>query len=352
MVMGARGATSPSRGFTPGAWGALSRETRRQLCQALVVEQGARIREVITSGEFDDLLVEVAPLWGRRVIRVRCVYRSLVQEDVTALAATTRVQNESDAYLVEAAGLGREAISGTASVSVLRASEAVNRLEASALVKWSDDAPEVDRTLFRFARDRLAFLRADSMGLRWLPWLARNKRPPDLPIGGPPDALFEEMTFKLLTRCFRLGGRRLGTSTPGTEVPDALLHLPSASESVLLDCKAARDGYRMTASHYRAIRDYVRDLAPAESAEGRTLTHVLIVSSGFTGSAGARHPYYGRARRLHQDTSTKLAYMRADDLVRLAFSVEERELSLAEREALRWEDFLDSGLVTGDDLHL
>jgi hypothetical protein len=350
--MGARPATTPSRGFTPGAFGVLARETRRQLCQALVVEQGLRIREVVPGGEFDDLIVDVAPLWGRRVVRVRCLYRPLVQADVSTLDATTRAQGESDAYLVEAAAASRESIAASAGVTVLRSAEAVARIEASALVTWVDNVPQIDRTLFEFARSRLAFVRADSMGLRWLPWLARNKRPPDLPIGGPPDALFEEMTFKLFTRCFRLGGRRLGSTVPGAEAPDALLHLPAGSQSVLLDCKAARDGYRMTAAHYRAIRDYVQTMKPLELSAGRALTHVLIVSSSFPGLAGARHPYFGRARRLQSDAQIRLAYLRADDLVRFAFSVEERDMSLAEREALLWSDFLDSGLVTSDDLRL
>src|SRR3954464_372547 len=112
--MGVRWATSPSRGFTPGAFGALPRETRRQLCQALVVEQGLRIREVVPGAEFDDLIVDVAPLWGRRAVRVRCLYRPLSQADVRALDATALAQAESDAYLVEAAALSRESISGTA----------------------------------------------------------------------------------------------------------------------------------------------------------------------------------------------------------------------------------------------
>jgi hypothetical protein len=316
-----------------------------------VVERGARLREVIRAPDEDDLLVDGIPLWQRRPVRVRVVYRPLSADDVSALDATVTAHNELEGVLVEAASQGRGSLATTPLVQIVRAGQLIDWLNASALVSWTDGIPAVDRPIFDFARNRLSMRKADSIGLLWLPWLARNKRPPELAVGaGIPDALFEEMTFRLITSSLRFGGRRLGSSAPGSELPDAVVYPPSASNAVLVDCKAARDGYRMTAAHYRALREYVTALRPHEKRFGKRLTHVLVASSSFSGVPGSRHPYYARAKRLQSDAKARLVYVRADDLVRFALHLEQKEATPAQREAFNWSSVLDRGLVGLPDL--
>jgi hypothetical protein len=342
----------PLAAFGPVALGDLGRDERRQLCQALVVERGLRLREIIPGAEHDDLIVTGAILWRARPQLIRISYRSLRQEDVDAVGAIAAQLTYSDTALLEAAATSSTVVTPRKGVEVVRALRLVERMKSSPLISWTEDGPAVDLDLFSLLRGQERnLIGADVVGIRWLPALSRNRIPEDL--RGRQvvaDRLFEDIAFRLFTLAFRFGGFRLGARAPGTASPDAVLYPPGSSQAILLDCKATRTGYRMSASELRALRDYLNDCRDDASADGRSLDTVLILSHRFAGATDGRHPYYGRAKALKAKPGAGLAYMRADDLVRLALQIEEAGFTPKQRESLDWRSIFSLGMPTQPEL--
>ena len=77
---------------------------------------------------------------------------------------------------------------------------------------------------------------------------------------------------------------------------------------------------------------------------------MLIVSSAFPGSVGARHPFHHRALALRERTGVRLVYLRAEDLARTAARIEALGLGPAARESLDWIGVFDHGLVEAEHL--
>jgi hypothetical protein len=348
----ARAATSPPRKFTPGDLQRLDASSREQLCHALLIETGVRVGEVVPGADFFDFIVETVPLWGVRRSRVRLSLRAVDQEDIRVLGELATAEGHAEAVLIEAAPQTTSSLREAPNVSLTRASAFIARLEASAVVQWLDGAPRVDGSIFSFLRRRQTLLaRLDAVGIRWLPWLARNKVPPVLKQAGTPaDALLEEAAFRTFVMLFGFDGKRLGVGTPGSVNPDALLFLPDGTSAALLDCKASRDGYQMGRGDYRAICDYVEQLRPEARSAGRKLEFVVILSSRFKGTDDRRHPFFRRARDLKSKAKVELAYLRADDLVRLALRVEEIGALPETRVRIPWSQVFKSGLITDDEL--
>jgi hypothetical protein len=339
-----RRASVPKRKFVPSDLAALPETTRLQICRALLVESGSRVRELVAGGEFVDLIVDTAPVWRSRTARVRLFYRSVTPDDARRLEELATVSGDADAVLIEAVPQ-RTAIPPSSRVMLIRAAALIERMEASALITWRDGSPAVDRTLFRFLRQREGLLsRLDAIGVRWLPWLGRNKIPPRL---GPSrliaDVLLEEAAFRTFVMLYGFGGRRLRARAPGQALPDALLYPPGTSAAALLDCKAARNGFRMSASDYRAICEYLGKLRPEVHRAGRSLDYVVVLSSWFSGSNDRRHPYYDRSRRLRREERVALVYLSVDDLTRFSLHVEEAELIPLARERIDWNAVFNAG---------
>jgi hypothetical protein len=332
-----RRATAPPRRFTPSDLAGLDVAALQQICQALLVEAGLHVREIVPGADFVDLIVDTTPIWRTRSARVRLVRRSLTADDAVRLQELAAATGHADAILIEAAPQ-RATVPMPESLMLIRATALIERIEASALISWRDGAPVVDRGLFRFLREREGLLsRLDAVGVRWLPWLGRNKVPPRLRAPGLiADALLEEAAFRTFVMLFGFTGKRLGAQAPGVAAPDALLYLPDARHAALLDCKAARDGYRMSSADYRAIREYSHTLRTDATRDGRSLDFVVMLSSSFSGSNDRRHPYYDRARRLRRDEGVQLVYLSVDDLARFALHVEEAELTPLARAQIDW----------------
>jgi hypothetical protein len=344
-----------TRNFSVGDLDALPRENRRQLCQLLLAESGLRILGGDQRADYDQFLVEVSPMWRPRRGSVRVVYRPLTQEDIDDVEQLARDKGFADALLVEASG-GAIAVNQLRSnrVHIIGAPELVERLEAAALIAWQDDRPTPDLDQYGLLREVDRLLPAlDPVGLRWLVTLSLNKLPQELGhLGQPPDRLFERVVFRIFTSVFRFGGMRLGARASGTPAPDSILRRPTGASvpfSALTDCKAARDGYVMDINAERALRDYVRDYREAAEANGDPLRYLVVVSSSFP--AGRQpHPYRLRARRLREQTSTELVYLRAADLLVLAVAVERDEASPSVRVAIDWARIFDDGLVKRETL--
>src|SRR5665811_1029828 len=127
-----------------------------------------------------------------------------------------------------------------------------------------------------------------------------------------------------MTSVFRFGGKRYGESMPGKGLPDALLTFAESSKNLvgaLLDCKAAADGYRMDSDHLLRFQRYVSEMRPELEERGVDVRYVVVLSSEFQGTAGARHPFHNRASSLRKSHDVQLVYLRAVDLARLAVTV-------------------------------
>lgn len=346
----ARRATSPPRGFTPAQLGSMPRDVRRTFMQSLIAESGARVLSVDLRGEHDDFVVETPGVWRSRQALVRVIYRAVKQLDIDDVEAVARDREFADATLVEAASAGA-AVTNRPRISVIRAHEFIERLEASAIVQWQGGSPVVDRDRYALVRSLEDLDRPiDALGLRWLTSLSLNKVPQELDRAGlTADALFERMAFRSLTMVFRFGGIRLGQRATGVRAPDALIASPAHSPSkfaALLDCKSARDGYVMTVHDERALLEYIpefREQAEAE-ADGAELRYVVVLSSSFPGEDARKDPYLARASALSRANVT-LVYLTAAELVNAAITVEQRDLQTRQRESIDWEAIFDQGRV-------
>lgn len=354
--------TGPNEGQTPAApatharaltadrLAELTRATRQQLVRALLVERGVRVTRVQPRGEADDLYVSLTAVWRSRQGRVRVVYRSVDEGDIAALAEVATAEDLADAVLIEAAPHQGPVVVGAGPVQLIGAEALVAFLQSSALPAWAEGMPAVEIDRFRLwtGLQEQATI-ADPSGLRWLPTLALDKLPAELAGAGQAHDLFELLTFRVLTRIFRFSGTRLGAAVRGERKPDALLRSPGcvSRHRVIMDCKAAQDGYRMGVDDERALTEYCDELREDHDPEG--LSHVLIVSSQFQGQAGAAHPFHARARAITRH-GAGLAYIAATDLVSLAIEMDRRELSPETREQYPWRTVLDLGMPSRDDL--
>lgn len=324
----------------------LDRSLLRQLCQLIVVERGMRITRVQPRDRQDDLYTTSTLLWRPRPGLVRVLHRPLEPADVESLAEVTRAEPLAEAVLIEGAAGGAN-LPRDPAVQVIRADQLVAMIRASALVEWEQGNPRPARGRFELATDLNDIAVAlDPVGLRWLPTLALNQVPAELEGSGTADELLERIAFRILTTALRFGGHRLGARHRGQRVPDSVLRWNG--NAALLDCKAAQYGYRMSIDDERALVEYVSRVRPREVAAGFTLEHIVVISGEFDGELGDSHPYHQRARHIEGECGARLVYLRAADLVRLVVAVESDEAQPADREAIRWGELFDSGMLDSE----
>jgi hypothetical protein len=349
-----RRATQPQRQFRPDELAGTPRAQRRKLCHVLLTETGSRVVEYHNPAAYDELLLEVLPLWRQRRVRVRIAARAVEQNDVDRLAERVRQAGDADGLLIAPLGVA-EGVTAPARVAIVEPEELITRLERSAQIVWPDrlPTPAYDRvgTLRRLESDAALL---DPVGIRWLPTLALNELPVELfSQRVSPQDLLERMAFRLLTATFRFGGERHGEAARGERLPDSTLTWPAAAEerlAALVDCKAASEGYTMSSDHLLRFVGYVEAARPEFEAAGYDLRYLVVVSSDFSGRTDDRHPFHGRAAELRERARVELSYVRAVDLARLAAIIEGRELSPLQREQLDWRTALDHGLVTAEHL--
>lgn len=338
-------ATSPPRGFTPEDLGRLLREQRYQLCYGLIAELGLQVRQVDSRAEYDDLVIQSTPLLAPRSSRIRVLYRPSTPDDIRDLAALAQADGLADFLLISTCVDVQEP--APTDSQYVSATDFIELLEASALVQWSGGIPKVANPEFvRLRAYQEAMPLADTMGLRWLPSLALNKLPwPLRQLGGSPDDWFERIFFRVATQSLRLRGRRLGTAGRGQRLPDGFLAPIRTPAGFLYDCKAARDGYVMTADHERRLIEYG---GRNYDLDGVAITNIVIVSSYFPGETGPEHPFYGRQRSIKKGCGLELAYVRAADIIAIVMELGEQTTTAAV-EAVDWTSAF-TGLVDLDSL--
>jgi hypothetical protein len=346
--------TQPRRQFGPSGLAELSRGQRRKLCQVLLTETGARIVEYQRPAAYDELVLELTPLWRPRRVRVRIATRPVGQPDVDRLAERVAEAMDADGMLFAPLGT-RGPVEVPSALALVEPPELVARLERSALVAWPErkPIPAYQRIAAMRVLERDAAL-VDPVGLRWLPPLALNELPPELTAHDmAPQDLFERVAFRLLTSTFRFGGQRHGEASRGERLPDSIVTWPAGAPrrlAGLVDCKASADGYVMDSDQMLRFRGYIKGARPPLEERGFALDYLIVLSSAFPGRTGRRHPFHGRARELRETVDVKLAYVRAVDLARLALRVEGEGLDPQTRETFAWPTALENGLVTAEHL--
>lgn len=341
--------TAPPRGFESQDWAALSRDARRQLVQAVGLEAGMAFRRAHGRAAFDDLVFEGTPIFGPRRVCLRVAHRDCTQADLENLSHRAEREDFGDYLLI---GFGGDDPALREADHYLAADEMVELLEASAVVAWKAGTPAPDvPSLSDVLERRLQLAAEDTLGLQALAPLSRNKLPWAMRlsgISGSPDDWFERYFFRLATAGCGLTGLRFGSSQRGRAVADGILRHPDRNVAALYDCKASRDGYRMSADHQRRLLEYA--VTPQlHDGESLSIQWVVVVSSGFA-SGGSRHPFHARARAF-QEHGLRLAYIRASDIVAAATTLRpalDVDTSIAKR--VDWCAPLATGLVARDGL--
>jgi hypothetical protein len=112
--------------------------------------------------------------------------------------------------------------------------------------------------------------------------------------------------------------------------------------SVVLDCKASRDGWSMSADDETRLANYV-DGHRDELEHGEN-PFLLVMSSEFP----SRTAVFETRQTAIAQHSARLVYLRATHLVSGAVKVESARMSCEEREALPWEAYLAQGQPSTD----
>lgn len=344
---GARTATNPPRGLTAEALAASERNDIRLMITGLLAESGITVSDVSQRGDHDELVLALAPGWRPREGRARVFYRGVLKRDAVDLDRLARQTPLSEVILFEVSGDGSGRFAVPASVQFVSTAELIDRLGDSAAIHWDGAEPKVDRSLVaRLRALDMAESWVDELGIRALPILARNKIPPAwTPMRQPPDELFERIAFRLLTQIFRFGGTDLGAIARAEREPDALLEAPAGSPapfSAVVDCKASRDGWSMSADDETRLVNYVTERR--DDLAWPDMPFLIVISSAFaTGTAA----FNNRRQAVQEGCGARLVYWRAGQLAASALAVEDSRMAPAEREQLPWQAYLDQGRPSG-----
>lgn len=344
--------TRPDRRFGPAELRALPREERRQLAQLLLTDGTARVVEFHNTAAYDELVLETPLLWRSRRVRARIADQPVEPANLRRLSEAVRRAGDAEGIMI--AAVGGDPTEVPDDVMLVTPAELIARLERSTSIAWLDRTPRPAYEQVQLQRnlDRDAFL-LDPVGMRWLPSLALHELPSELAGANiAAEDLLERIAFRLMTSPLRFGGERFGEAARGRRLPDAVLRWPGGGLPVaLMDCKATSAGYTMDSDQFLRFVGYACDLRDELERDGHELRYMLIVSSAFPGSPGARHPFHKRALEVRERAGLQLVYLRADDLARTATRIESLGLPSAEREALDWAGLFDHGLVEADHLH-
>ncbi len=328
------------------AMSALSLEDLRRLCQTLAVELGLVPGGFQRYGHYADLRLTSTVLLRPRQVLIRMTLEAPARATLAALAAAAAEVGCADFLLVGAAVPVEPDVES--SEHVLGPSAFMTLCRQSSMVGWADGRPVVRTQAYRDARRRAERLRElDTYGLAWLPALSRNRRPWSLRDSSvPADEWFERATFRTATDVFRMNGIRFGSAMRGQRVGDVLLWRDG--QLVLLDCKAAQNGYKLEVDDERRLLDYASGRYPGYCETDR-LSCVLLVSSAFP-TFDANDRRFQTRRQRFRNIGCDLACIRADDLVDAALALLAQAEDTRIAAAVPWRRILSQGMVQRDRL--
>ncbi|MCE9622306.1 MAG: hypothetical protein K8R99_08185 [Actinomycetia bacterium] len=347
-----RKVTRAQRNFGSDELAKLGRNDVREICHALLMAQAFTFEGFRSFPDYDEYVLVSKRMWRMSRTILRIYDRAVDQADVDELRSLLEDEAAGDGLILCPRGVDARALSYP-NVSLVSATDIAREIERSTLVYWTDGTPSLARSRLQhlLALPEMARL-VDPAGIAWLPALALNELPSDLnDLDVEPQDLLERKTFRILTGIVGFGGVRYGESRRGERVPDAVLTYPAGPEAVvMLDCKAASSGYHMIADHLLRFEEYHDSLSPEWATQGRSFTHLLIVSSHFSDPKDDRRAFLGRSAELQERTGMRLTYLCAADLAWFANSLESRDVSLDKRAGIDWSQVLDQGIVTAASL--
>lgn len=308
------------------------------LVRALIIEQGYRVIEQQLRGRFAEFSVVLPSLFDASSAGlVRLYFEPIDLDDVEQLRQLAADDGLAQVICFD---LNDGETDAPTPITIMRVPELLRRLKESAFVSWQEDVPRLSEPDIIVASGWN--LVADALvhpALRWLPTLARNRLPP--PLRGtsvPAHRIFERAAFKVLTEFFGMGGESWGETALFQTKPDGWIGWSTGA--AIYDCKASARGYRMTAQDWRAFVDYVKTEVPKLRRRGIKVTHVVVLSSGFPGPSGRRHPVRARGLTLRSRTGLNLSYLSARELVAFGRRLERIGASPAEKRGIDWESLL------------
>lgn len=303
------------RGLTTGDLRSMSLVQKRALVQMIAAEQGHPIVTAVERGQEVDLIVKQQTVGATSKLLIR-----LVSEPITSSALDDCIQaarfSQCSSQLMVGEPDSEWRPTEYEALFLLDLQALVDLLESSALVTWVNNRPTSDADLYGFFRKNAAALAvADPTGLRWLRALSLNKLPPELRgLGSDAETMFEDSFFRICTRLLGLSGRRLGTQRRGTREPDGYLVDPrSPKHTLLYDCKAARDGFEMTAAEERKLLEYCKRRWTWHGEPSKSNT-MIICSSSFNDSEKS----YLNRRSKFLEAGSDLVYVTSEALFALA----------------------------------
>lgn len=317
----------------------------RILCQAMFGSIGLPVLSQQPQPAAVDLILGVTTFGTPQSVIARITLEPPTAERVAALASASRDEGLADYLLVSpvaATGDSPHVLAGDRLFEWLR--------RCWVLVDSAGDVLAVDRdawVLMEQVNSRCWPAEADM--LRVALAASRNTIPWGYEDVGTADDIFEQAVFRILTGVFALRGRRMGSASRGSRVGDALVGTTACRRPVLVDCKAARRGYRMDIDDERRLLEYAESECEWDG-EVTTPCRVVVISSGF-GEDPARS--FTPRRRRFQDAGTDLSYLRVDDLIRVVLALPPTMRDDTEALArLDWGSVLGSGIAAVDDLLL
>jgi hypothetical protein len=324
----------------------LSLAEMKTLCVVVAAGMGLVVAEIRPYRSHTDVFLDCTVLLHPRRVLIRLVVDQVTPTSVQDTAEEARRRDCADYLIITTQPLPPRSL--IVSDHVMGPDDFVSLLRSSHAIAWVKGRPQPRRDDYIAARRRAARLQElDHVGLGWLPQLSRFKLPWQLRASTTPaDEWFERIVFQLATTTFRLGGVRLGTAKRGQRVGDALLW--RGDEVVLLDCKAAQDGYRLDVDDERRLLEYAQQLYP-EYGITRRPRCVVLISSAFPIFNSQPHRFAERRQRF-VDVGSNLACICADDLVDAGLELLKHVGDTRTVDNIPWCRVLDEGMVTRQSL--
>ena len=313
----------------------------KDLCVVVAADMGLVVAETRFHPSGTDVFFSCNIMLHPRRVLIRATIDELTTATLHDVAEEAHRRQCADYLIITA----RPLPAGLApSDHVLGPEKFLALLRSSHAIAWSGKLPRPRRSEFISARRRARRLQeVDRLGLAWLPSLSRFKHPWQLRESAtPPDEWFERIVFQLATSTFRLGGLRLGTAKRGQRVGDALLWRDD--NFILLDCKAAQDGYRLGIDDERRLLEYAGQSYTQYGFSGQPRCVVLVSSSFPTFDEQPRR--FADRRRRFTDAGSDLACIRADDLIEAALELLDHPGDTRAIDGIAWCDLLTEGMVS------
>lgn len=169
--------------------------------------------------------------------------------------------------------------------------------------------------------------------------LSLNKLPSTI-LEGTADDNFEEYVFQGLQFIFNRRVVRYGKKRSGKELPDGVI---PGDLILIYDCKAAKDGYKITAESMRQFSKYVEDFRKRYGSLGFMPHGFLVISSSFESTSSLNN----RSKNLYSSCNVLLSTFTATALSKTVELLLENSVW---RNSMDWRKIFSSTVVSFSDI--